>query len=200
MWRTEKFILASILMVSVFFGCAQMREDYQRGKDTPYTEGETTVEQQTGALANTVSGIPYANVSAPLIMFVGPYIFAWLRGRRLRKKTLTIHPDPITGTFGQTIGAETLIQHVANVAAGLFEVGPSGSSLKRGWKMALISGLGIAFAPYAQDMISNTILPILQTSPPTWLPAFALTGTIAAFAAAEKWLSKVQPVAPSPSN
>lgn len=198
-----KNIFVILLILMAVAGCGflqQAKEDYRTGKETPYQTDEITANQKAAVLAGTVSSIPYANFASPAILFFGPYIFTWLRGRRIRQQNLEPHPNPITGNLGKSIGAEALIQHFANVAAGIFEVGPQGSVIKRGWKGALLAGIGVLVAPEAAQVIHNAVLPALQNTPPDWLEHLfngsVLALTIGGLAAAEKWLSKVQPLKP----
>lgn len=195
----KKLFLFAFLATALT-GCAffdQAKQDYQLHKETPYAADETTPQQKTQILAGTVSSIPYANLSAPLILLAGPYFFGWLRGRRIRRETLAEHPHPITGSIGQTVGLEAIVQHLATVAAGLFEVGANGTAFKRGWKITLLTALGAIVAPGAEHVISE-IIPVLQSNPPAWLANLFNGGILAlvigGLAAAEKWLSKVQPV------
>lgn len=198
-----KKIFAIFLILMAVSGCGflqQAKDDYRTGKETPYQTDEITANQKAAALAGTISSVPYANVASPVILLLGPYIFTWLRGRRIRQQNLEPHPNPITGNLGKSIGAEALIQHLANVAAGMFEVGEQGSVIKRGWKGALLAGLGVLVAPEVAQVIHNSILPVLQNTPPDWLAHLfngsILALTIGGLAAAEKWLSKVQPLKP----
>lgn len=197
----KKIILVLLAIVFLATGCAfleQAKQDYQLGANTPYAEGEITAQERSRVLAGTVSAIPYVNLSSPVVLLAGPYLFAWLRGRRIRKQTLPAHPNPITGAIGKNLGIESIVQHLANVAAGLFEVGPNGSELKRGWKGALLTAVGLVLAPEAGHIISTYLIPALQNNPPEWLAQLfngsALMAVVGILAAAEKWLSKVQPV------
>lgn len=195
------FLILAVLLVS---GCSffkQAQSDYQLSKNTPYAEGEVTIEQKTQVLTGTISAIPYANLATPLLALGAPFILSWLRGRRLRYENMPINEKPITGSIGRAVGLEAIVQHLANVAAGLFEVGANGSSLKRGWKVTLLAGLGVALAPEAQHIVS-ALIPILQNHPPAWL-AHLFNGTVLALTVGglgtlEKWLSSVEPLkAPS---
>lgn len=197
----KKYLLITFLAIGLI-GCGlakQAGEDYKTGKETPYAQGEVTAADQSKTLANTVSGIPYVNLSTPLILLAGPYIFTWLRGRRLRKQKMEPNPNPITGKIGQAVGAESVIQHLADIAAGLFDVGHPDGLLKPGWKGALLAGFGTLVAPELAHLISGTILPALENHPPEFL-AHLFNGTVLAITigglySAEKWLHKVEPIA-----
>lgn len=196
----KPIVLISLAILFVA-GCAfidRAREDYKLGNETPYADGEKTSVEKSRDLAAPISTIPWANLSTPVILLLGPYIFTWLRGRRIRLENLAENPNPITGKLGKNIGAEALIQHIANVAAGLFEVGPNGSVIKRGWKAMIVTGIGVLLAPETAQIIHDILIPYFQNTPPHWLAGLfngtVLALTIGGLAAAEKWLSKVQPL------
>lgn len=200
----KMLVLFALLFIAA--GCAffkQAASDYQLGRDTPLASGEVSPNQKTAVLAGTVSSIPYVNLATPLISLGAPFLFAWLRGRRLRAENLPTNEKPVTGNLGLAVGAEAIVQHLANVAAGLFEVGPNGSALKRGWKTAVLGGLAVILAPEAQQLIHH-VIPVLQSTPPSWLAHLfngsVLALTIGGLGAAEKWLSKVEPLEPSISG
>jgi hypothetical protein len=200
-----KRILVLFAIVFALGGCAffrQAADDYKTGRDTPLAAGEISPGQKAAALTTTASAIPYVNMATPVLMFGLPVLFTWLRGRRIRKENLPQNENPITGRVGLKIGAEAIVQHLANVAAGMFEVGPNGSSLKRGWKTALLGGLGVLLAPEAGQVLGH-IIPVLQANPPEWLAHLfngsVLAITLGGLGMAEKWLSKVEPLKPEPA-
>jgi len=195
-----KNIFLLFAVVFLITGCAffkQAAEDYKTGRDVPLAAGEISPAQKAAAISTTASAIPYVNMAAPVLMVGLPFVFTWLRGRRIRKESLPVNANPITGAFGKSLGVEAVVQNLANVAAGMFEVGPNGSALKRGWKTALLGGLGVFLAPEASHLISQ-VIPVLQSNPPEWLAHLfngtALAVTIGGLGMAEKWLSKVEPI------
>lgn len=174
----------------VLTGCEVFRqgaEDYSLGRTAPYAEGERTVQEQTNALVNTISAIPYANVGAPVVAVVAPYILTWLRGRRKRKQNQGISTNPITGPLGKDTGAEVVVQHVADVLTGALEWGRDGSGFKRAIKIGL---LALPVIQFGQE--------ILTQYPPSWINSGLLATIIGVLAGAEKWLSKVKPLAEPP--
>ena len=190
----KKFLVLGILLFSLA-GCAffkQAGEDYHRGKVTPLAEGEISPQQKAAALATSASAIPYVNVAAPLVLLGGGFIFTWLRGRKLRKENLPMNEKPITGNFGKATGVEAVVQHLANVAAGLFEVGPSGSAIKRGWQVTLLAGLAAAIFP----VVNDTIIQHVIANPPSWMPAIGVSVLSGISAAVVRWLAKVEPLKP----
>ena len=203
----KKQVMFFIIAVTLVSGCGffkQASEDYKLAKETPYAEGETTAEEKSSALSNTFSGIPYVNLATPLILLGGPYIFTWLRGRRLRKEKMEPNPNPITGKIGNAVGLESIVQHFADLAAGLFDIGNKEGLLKPGWKGTLLAGFGALIAPNLADFISATVIPSLQNNPPEFLANLfngsVLALTIGGLASAEKWLHKVEPIAPEPTT
>lgn len=200
----KHFFFALTVFALVFVsGCAffrQAAEDYRTGMTTPLEIGEVAPAEKARVLASTVSAIPYVNLSSPLVLFLGTYVFGLLRGRRIRAAK-PINVNPVTGSLGRSLGLEAVVQHFADIAAGLFEIGPNGSSLKRGWKAALLTGIAISIAPEARHLLESFI-PALQANPPEWLAHLfngsALALTVGALSTAEKWLSKVQPLPADP--
>ncbi len=177
-------IVSGALLLSI--GCAslnQAKQDYQTGKDVPLAENEISPEQQAKDLVDPITPIlPQASYAVGFLAF----LFTWKRGRRLRKGQ-PITETPITGWLGNNLKLEWLVQRLADFRAGLFEVGPDGSSLKRGWKVALATMIGgsLATLPGFQDAIGA------QPEATAVLTAL-LTALIAA---TEKQLSIVLPTA-----
>lgn len=182
-----------LALILAFGGCAffkQAKEDYQLGKNTPYAAGEVTVETQAHAATATASGIPYVNLAAPLIALGAPSFFFWLRGRRIRKQKLT--PDgAVEQSSGLHFGVNEILKVAGDLQRGLFEVGPDGSSVKRGWKISLITTAGLLLAPEIGHLI-----PLLQAHHPAWMDGMVLITITGLLAAAEKALSKLRPGIP----
>lgn len=169
----------TILFAFLLGGCAFLghaKERYELSKQTPYGLGEVTVEKQTDTLVNTVSGIPYANLSAPVLALLAPFVLHWLRGGRLKKGENLVGASPVQAGFSLLDG----LRH------SVFEVGPDGSALKRGWKVALLAYIGTQYgAPLLHQFI-----PYVQENHPDWLSGIYLSAFIGLLAAAEKSLSK----------
>lgn len=183
-----KKIMFVLAFVFVLGGCAFFRqagEDYRLNRETPIQPGEISPQQQSATLVNTLSGIPYVNLAMPVVAILGPVIFGWLRGRRLRKNTMPSNSKPITGTLGENTGIETLVQGIANITAGLFDVGSDGSGFRRFWKITALSLPVIHWG-----------VGYLTANPPSWLDSGILASSVGALAFIEKQLSKVQPDAP----
>jgi hypothetical protein len=179
-----------LALVLAFGGCAffkQAKEDYQLGKATPYVAGEVTVDDQAHALTGTVSGIPYVNLATPLVALTAPMFFFWLRGRRIRKQAVN-QDGTAEGSSSLHFGVNEILNIASDLQRGIFEMGADGSSLKRGWKMALLTTAGFALAPEIGHMI-----PFIQAHHPAWMDGVILSGLVGLLAAAEKALSKLKP-------
>lgn len=175
-----KRIMVVVSLAALVAGCAflgRVKEDYNLNKNTPLSAGEVSPKDQARALTNTISGIPYANLAAPIVALGAPFVFGWLRGRRLRKNGAESKTSP-------TVVDKTL-QVLNDARTGLFEVGPDGSALKRGWKIGLISTLGLFLAPE----IGKHLIPFISANHPAWLNGAALSFVIGALAGLEKKLS-----------
>lgn len=178
------FLFAALLLLA---GCESLPQDYQAGKSNP--EIRQLVQKETQAVTGVMSVIPYANMAAPVAAILFPYLaFAW-HGHRFRKQNLNASDRPITGAVGQAVRLEAIVQHLADVTAGLFEVGPQGSVLKRGWKMAILTGLAALITPEIHQLI-----PALQAHHPGWMDGMVLSLVVGGLSAVEKALSKVLPV------
>lgn len=189
----KKLMLLSFLAMTVFMaGCATVKsavDDYKVGATTPLEEGELSPAQQAAPIQAAITPIPVVGGFAPVIGGALAGLFTLLRGRRIRKGQPQSQ-NPITGFLGQRIGAETVVQSLANIAAGLFEVGGDGSPFKRAWKMglstALSIGVGAMTIPAVQDFVVHN--PMI---------AAGITGLSALFGGLEKAVSVVKPVDPA---
>ena len=171
-------IFCVMLMVS---GCAayrQARTDVSTGLTAPLVPDEVSPSEQAHGLTDPLEPfLPQAGALAGLLTV----FFAYSRGRRIRKgKAAVLHP--ITGKVGNL---EWLVQRGSDIFAGMFEVGPDGSALKRGWKAALATGLasGILTIPQINHVVGNNEAVLAAT-------VAVITGLIAA---GEKKLSIVLP-------
>lgn len=181
-------------MVFAVAGCAffkQAGQDYQTGKTTPLAQGEVSPQQQSATLTNTISGIPYVNIAAPFIAIGAPFIFVWLRGRRLRQAQIAAAPGT-TAVITHPTMVDDVLSFLSTIQNGLFEVGPDGSALKRGWKMTILSSLAVSAVP----LIQTSLIPFVTANHPAWMNGAILSLLIGGLAAAEKAISKLIP-APS---
>lgn len=170
------------IMVGGLLGCAalqQGREDYQRGKDTPLEQGELSPREQAERVVGPITPfVPQATAAVGVLAA----LFTVRRGRRLRKEK-PISEHPITGNFH----TEWFVQRFSEFAAGMFEVGPDGSAVKRGWKVALATVLAttVVQLPQVQAFVGDV----------TAAQAVAIAVFSALIAAVEKKLSIVLPTA-----
>ena len=128
--------LAACLFVT---GCAAFRQagsDKSLSDQTPLSAGETSPQERANKIAGALASLPYGAgvVAVPVAGWALGWFFSWRRGRKLRLQKGVFSEKPLTGEVGKTSGLEALVQHVADVRAGAFEVGPDGSGLKRMWK------------------------------------------------------------------
>ena len=178
----KRFILV-FACVGLVVGCAALRQgksDYDLGKNAPYEEGETSPSERAERLVGGFRDLPYVGPVVPYAIIGLTGLFTWRRGRRLRKN-LPTSKNPITGNFT----TEWFVQRLAEVSKGIFEVGPEGSSLKRGWKVALATGLAglIVQLPALQPMTGDLDL----------ITAIVMALVSGGIAALEKGLSIVLP-------
>lgn len=184
-----------VIVVGLAFliGCAafkQAKADYDVGKSTPVEEREVTPLQSAHSLIDPLTPflpVPFQPIAGVLIG--GLTLFGtWQRGRRIRK-TLPVSANPITGSWGQKIGLETIVQQVAATAQGLFEVGPENSGLRRAWKVVMAVILTILALPPLQTFL---------LAHPAQLGTF--TAVLAGIAGLEKELSRVLPIQTPPTS
>jgi len=181
--------LAGLAVTVMFLGGCSLLKDYQTGRDTPLEAGELSPAAAAQPIAGTV-GTFYPPATAPILALLTAF-GTWRRGRRIRKE-LPVSANPITGTWGNQLGLESVVQNVSSMVTGLFEVGPAGSGLRRGWKVVLATGIASLALPLAFQVpwVANLVA----------THSGALVGILgvltALVAGAEKELSKVLPVKP----
>ena len=132
------WISAIVVMVG---GCAvlkQAKSDYSVGESTPVAVGETSPSDVATSIVQPV--VPF--IPVPLQPLAGIATLAvtafltWKRGRTIRLgKTPTLAPE--TNWIAGTLTA------VGDVFKGIYEVGPDGSALKRTWKTAISTVIGL---------------------------------------------------------
>lgn len=186
-----------IIVVALLFltGCAmlkQAKDDYQSGKDTPLVNGEISPKDQAENIGKIISVIPGGAPVAPYAVTALTGLFAFLRGRRIRKG-MPVSTNPATGFLGNAAGMESIVQTLSNVMTGIFEVGGDNSPLKRAWKVSLSSLLGLGAVAVTVPSIQSLILAH---------PEFALgvSGLSGLFGGLEKALSNVKPVVKAPTS
>lgn len=182
----RKLIIVTLLACTVL-GCAaiqQARQDAEVGYTAPLAANEISPQQKAQTWGSIIAGIPYAGVAAPFAVPVLGWIFAWRRGAKIRKQQ-PASANPITGQLGNALGAETIIQHIADVRAGVIDVGAPESSTRRTWKGIVIGALGIAASSGLQHIAGQAPSDV---QPAIW----ALVSAV--ILGAEKWLQKVLPV------
>lgn len=191
-----KRLTIAILISGLLFtaGCAAAYDDKKLSDSTPLAQGERSPYERGISVAQPLAGLPYGAgiVAVPIVGTAIGWLLSWRRGRRIRlAQAPSVHP--ITGTIGKTTGIEGLIQHLADLRAGLFEVGPEGSGLKRSWKMALIGTLATSIAPSLIPLVHGVATQI-TANPPEWLNGVPLVLAISGLGYLEKQLSKVLPL------
>lgn len=182
----RQHICIAFLAVLLLGGCAffqQRAEDYRVGRDTPYAAGETTIDDQTRTLVNALSGIPYVNFAAPFLLILAPPFLRMIRGHRIRKREGA--PDDPKEPTPINRGLSIL----SGLRSYLFDVGPDGSKLKRGWKVALLTYVGALVAPH----IGSDVIPFLNAHWPEFLKGFGLSFVTGLLAAFEKGFRQPQP-------
>lgn len=188
----KTFIILAV-GVTLLVGCAtikQMASDYKRGRNAPLSDGERWPKEVAGIYASIVGAVNPAAGKA--VMGILTFWLSLRRGRRIRK-SLPVSDTPFTGYLGNITGIERLVQLFANVRAGLFDVGPRGSSRKRGWKMALLLGIAALGTPIVLGIpaIGNFVSQHVSL-------AAGVTGSLAIIVASlEKTISKVLPTKPA---
>lgn len=182
------FVLVSLVTL---VGCAQIeqaRKDVEIGATTPLEEGEVAPQQQAHEVGGILSAIPVVGPFASVLAPVLGTFFLWNRGRRIRKEK-PHSTNPITGFFGNKIGLESFVQHLSNIFAGLYEVGPDGSVIKRGWKVGLSTLGSIAAAALTIPDVQALVI-----AHPEYVAA--LTAVSGFLGGIEKETSKVLPLVP----
>ncbi len=174
-------------------GCAflnQAKQDTQAGLSTPAQTGETMLPADYAKIVSDAVGTVLPPAAGPAALVV-TYVAAWIRGRKLRKG-LPVSTNPSTGFLGLGIGLETVVQHLADVAHGVFEFFKPGSPAQTGYQAAAIGAIVAAAAPVvlAIPAVHNA------TSHNGPLLVALLGGTAAVIAAVQEQLSKVLPVTP----
>lgn len=190
-----KNILMILAAVLVLGGCAAaqtVKSDYETGKTTPLAHGEQSPQDQAKIVESAVAVIPGVGGFAPAVGFIVGIFLTYVRGRKIRlaQATSTV---PATGFIGNAAGIEQIVQKLSSVVAGLFEVGPDGSPIKRGWKSALTTAVGLVgvalmFPSVQSYLIQNPQVPAVIT---------AISGV---FGAVEKQLSVIKPVVSESSS
>ena len=180
-----------IAMSIALIGCASTQQaisDYTKGATTPLEENEISPSDSVQPIVSTVSMIPVVGGFAPIIGTALAGLATWQRGRRIRKGKPSSQ-NPITGWMGNATGAETIVQSLANVVTGLFEVGKDGSAMKRAWKMGLTTALSIGAGALTIPAVRDFVVqhPVIVAG---------ITGLSALFGGLEKAVSTVLPVAP----
>ena len=161
----KKMIVCVAIVMVAFAGCAwieQFGQDVQTSKATPYSPGETTVEERAARYVQPLAGLPWGagTFAVPVGGFLIAYVLHKLRGRKIRTSSLEATESPITGFAGKKMGLETVVQFLSDVTAAIFEVGKDGSLTKRGWKGFLYGAIGTGalapvVLPYVQQVIEQ---------------------------------------------
>lgn len=189
----DKSWIAIACAILLLAGCASVKQahsDLKTGYTSPLEAGEQSPLEQAQPIAATITAVaPFLTPFNGLIATGLSGIFAWKRGNRIRAGK-PVSTNPITGYFGNKIGAESLVQNMSNIVTGVFELGANGSPLKRAWKSGLtallaLAGVSMAF-PQAQAFLMGN-------------PAIiaAIGGLSALFGGLEKTISGVLPVKPN---
>ena len=186
-------ILCLGFAVLVFAGCAAFRqagEDKRLSDATPVAAGELTPHERAARMAAPLASLPYGAgaVAVPLATAGLAWFFGWRRGRKIRLGSLPASERPVSGALGKATGLEGLIQHVADISAGVLNFGKPGGGLKRTWKGTAIAALGFAVYPFIAQLIGAVQGNEIPVNP---LFAAPLVGVLMGL---EKWLSNVLPL------
>ena len=189
-------LLGSLLLCGLI-GCAAVQQgkaDYDLGKDTPLAQDELSPRDAAQRIVEPLTPFlpaplqPLAGIAVTLLAGIG----TWQRGRKLRKGQV-LSSNPVTGHWGAKLGLESVIQHGASLLQGLYEVGPEGSGIRRGWKTLVSTSLALLSAalilPQARAFIMGH---------PDIVGLVTLLSS--GFAGVEKELSKVLPVVKPPEG
>lgn len=181
-----RYFIGLVMAVVLLAGCSVVR-DYQTGANTPLEAGEVSPQAAAQPIVNVV-GTVYPPAAGPALMLLTAFA-TWKRGRRIRKG-LPVSAQPITGHWGSQLGLEKVVQTLSSAVAGLFEVGPEGSGLRRGWKVLLATGIASVGLPLALKAPGVAALVASHSE-----ALVGILGLLAAIVAGlEKELSRVLPV------
>ena len=189
----------AVAVLLILGGCAaakQAVEDTKAGLAAPVAPGELSPMAQGRKEAEPLGSLPYGTI---LVSVVGSLLGLWhanRKGRESRLGKVPVSTNPVTGWLGSKVGIEGIVQGAANVAHFIFERGPDGSLLKRGWKGVVSVALPalLLFIPGVRDWLLAHATDVQDMV--TRLIAYLGMGTVTVLAA-EKGLSAVKPVAPS---
>ena len=189
----------AVAALLILGGCAaakQAVEDTKAGLAAPVAPGELSPMEQGRKEAEPLGSLPYGTI---LVSVVGSLLGLWhanRKGRESRLGKVPVSTNPVTGWLGSKVGIEGIVQGAANVTHFIFERGPDGSLLKRGWKGVVSVALPalLLFIPGVRDWLLAHATDVQDMV--TRLIAYLGTGTVTVLAA-EKGLSAVKPVAPS---
>ena len=195
----NRYMGVAVVALLILGGCAatkQAVEDTKAGLAAPVAPGERSPMAQGRKETEPLGSLPYGTI---LVSVVGSLLGLWhanRKGREGRLGKVPVSTNPITGWLGSKVGIEGLIQGAANVAHFIFERGPDGSWLKRGWKGAVSVALPalLLFIPGVRDWLLAHATDVQDMV--TRLIAYLGTGTVTVLAS-EKGLSAVKPVAPA---
>lgn len=189
-----QIMLGTLLLLSGCTFARQATQDYQTGRTAPLEAGEVSPKEQAQNILAPVQALPYGNTAYPILVTILGGVFTWNRGRKKRKEMKGETTDPITGVLGNSAGLELIVQNIANVLTGLMDVGPSGSGLKRGWKVGISTAGALLTTALMIPEVHNLLLK------PEVLGS--ISGLAALFAGLEKSAQRIIPTVeqtPTPS-
>jgi len=192
-----KLVIIAVAVALLAAGGCQWFEDTKAGVTAPLAEGERSPLAEGQRLGDPIKSLPLP-FAGPIGWAVGLLAGLYLANRRGAKLRAAAEGSdrPISGWLGQVTHLEQLIQTLANLAAGVFEIGPDGSVRKRSWKA--IAGFAIPalalMVPGVRDWV--TVNADSVTEVVSAVLAYLGIGTIGTLTA-EKALSVVKPLKPS---
>ena len=207
-------IVAVLLSLVLFSGCEtvkQMWADKQLSDNTPLTEqekaeGKILPNEQAARDAQPLASLPYgAGIAVvPIATWLIGAIRSVGRGRKLRAAQIGTSANPITGHIGEKVGAESFVQHVADVSHSIFGSEKNLTASATTWR-AIASGL-LGSATIGVPLYNMLIefLDHAMKNPPAFLQgpilivAMALGTAAIAFIRAQ--LAKVKPVEVNPAT
>lgn len=169
-------------------GCS-VYKDYQTGMDTPLAAGEISPKEAAKPIADAAGGLH--PLAGPIVLAALTVFGSWKRGKRINAG-IPSSSNPITNYWGIPGVLEKPIQNLSTVVRGLFEVGPEGSGLRRGWKVMVAGGLAALLLPILLELPGVDRLIASHSE----LIGLILTAGTALIAGLEKKLSTVLPLKP----
>jgi len=195
-------LVVGVALLLLMGGCAALPQgvsDTRAGLSTPLAEGEASPLTEGKRVGEPIKDLPIP-FSGPIGSAVGVLAGLYFANRRGRKIRLAGGAStlPALGWAGDVTKAEAVLQTAANISTGIFEVGPDGSPQRRAWKtiVGTLAGSAVLAVPGVQDWLVAHADSVQEVATGViGLLAMSTAGVLGA----EKALSVVKPVAPTPT-